>query len=198
MDEQTERLRDIFVDVAEEDTVTESQAERRGTLADDAADVDERLAATIGDMRERYDFETDLPVETYVTLVRGFYGGLSDVELAADADLDEGTAFRARADLHLLRDDDAAAVDLGAVRDRIADGADPLAAAAADGAEREAAERAAAVIRAQDRSRRGSQRYRSRFEEALTDADLAVRLTADAREDGLAEATEDAEVDVDF
>ena len=37
-----------------------------------------------------------------------------------------------------------------------------------------------------------------RFEEVLTDADISVRLTADARADGLDEATEDAEVDVDF
>ena len=34
MDEKTEQLRDIFMDVAEEGTVTESQAAGRGSLTD--------------------------------------------------------------------------------------------------------------------------------------------------------------------
>jgi len=34
MDEKTEELRDIFIDVTDEDTVTESQEETRGSLID--------------------------------------------------------------------------------------------------------------------------------------------------------------------
>ena len=57
---------------------------------------------------------------------------------------------------------------------------------------------ARAVLRAKDEARRASQRYRSEFEEILTDADLTVQLTASVRDDGLEEATEDIETDVDF
>lgn len=196
MDDQTERLRDIFRDVADDDTVTESQAERRGTLATDADAIDERLAAVVETMRERFDFATELEAETYVDVVRGFYDGRTDATLAQELGIDAETVRRARVDLHLVEADDAGDVNLEALRDRVADGEEPTAAASALGADDP--ERVAAVLQALDRSRRVSQRFRSEFEEILTDADVSVRLTADAKEDGLAEATEDAEVDVDF
>jgi len=198
MDEKTEELRDIFLDVAEDETVTESQSEPRGTLTGDDAPVRERLVDVVERMRDRFDFETDLATETYAEIVRRFYDGQADEQLAVDLDLDRATVFRARADLHLLREDDAADVDLAAIRERVADGADPMAAAATLGYDESAAERARAVLRARDASRRVSQRYRSEFEEILTDADIAVRLTASAQEDGLAEATEDIETDLQF
>jgi len=47
-------------------------------------------------------------------------------------------------------------------------------------------------------ARRTSYRFRTAFEEILTDADLSVRYTAAVREDGLEEATEDVEVDISF
>jgi hypothetical protein len=196
MDDQTERLRDIFTDVADDDVVTESQTEQRGTLAEDTDDIDERLAAVVGRMRERFDFETDLATEAYVAIVRGVYEGTDDDAIAAEGDLEPATVARARADLHLVEPADAGDVDLDAVRDRVADGEDPTAAASALGAA--APERVARILAAMDRSRRVSQRFRSEFEEILTDADISVRLTTDAKEDGLEGATEDAEVDVDF
>lgn len=195
MDDQTERLRDIFMDVADDESVTEGQSESRGTLARDPAAVDDRLADVVARMRERFDFETDLPTETYVAVVRGVYDGRDDAAIAADVDADPATVRRARADLHLVEPADAG-VDVDALGDRVADGDDPSTAAAALGAEDP--DVAASVHRALDRSRRVSQRFRSEFEEILTDADISVRLTADAQEDGLADATEDAEVDVDF
>ena len=39
-------------------------------------------------------------------------------------------------------------------------------------------------------------RFRDAFSDLLTDADLSTRLAADARRDGLKEATEDIETDV--
>lgn len=196
MDDQTERLRDIFTDVADDDTVTESQAERRGTLATDEGAIDDRLADVIARMRERYDFAAALETESYVDIVRGFYDGQDDEALAATLDLDPETLLQARVDLHLVEPADAGTVDLEAVRERAAEGADPEAAAAAEGAEAPA--RVSLVLEALDRSRRVSQRFRSEFEEILTDADISVRLTADAQADGLEDATDDAEVDVDF
>ena len=61
MDEKTSDLRDIFVETTGSDTVTERQAESRGTLTDrDEAAVDERVRELVATMRERYDFSTDL------------------------------------------------------------------------------------------------------------------------------------------
>ena len=198
MDERTERLRDIFMDVAEDATVTESQAERRGTLAGDAGYVDERLATVIERLTDRFDVDTTLDTDARVAIVRGFYEGRDDATIADDLGVAPSAVFRARTDLHLVREADAPGVDLEALRERIADGEAPEAAARALGADEDSAQRAARVTPPQDRSRRVSHRFRSEFEEILTDADMSVRLTASAREDGLAEATEDAEVDVDF
>ena len=198
MDEKTEELRDIFLDVAEDETVTESQAERRGTLTGDGESVEDRLHDVVERMRERFDFETALSTETYAAIVRQFYDGAADEQIAVALDLEVKTVMRARADLHLLRDGDAADVDLAAIRERVADGADPLTAAATLGHDEPTAERAAEVLRAQDASRRVSQRYRSEFEEILTDADVTVRLTAGVQDDGLDDATEDIQTDVQF
>lgn len=198
MDDKTEELRDIFLDVADDGTVTESQAETRGSLAGDRPPVDERLVDTVGRMRERFDFETDLDDETYAAVVRRYYDDQDDAAIAEALDLDPETVFAARADLHLLREVDAADADLGALRERAAEGADPLSAAATLGYDETTARRAAAVLAARDASRRVSHRYRSEFEEILTDADMAVRLTASVHEDGLEDATDDMETDVQF
>lgn len=195
MDDRTERLRDIFMDVAENDTVTEDQTESRGTLAADRTAVDGRLGDVLERLRERSGFTTDLDTDEYVRIIRGFYDGRSDAAIAADLELDQRSVLLARADLHLVEPTDAE-IDLDALGDRVEDGTEPAAAASALGSEDP--ETAVAIRRAVERSRRVSHRFRSEFEEILTDADISVRLTAGAREDGLAEATEDAEVDVDF
>ena len=196
MDDQTERLRDIFMDVAEDEAVTESQAERRGTLAADEGAVDDRLTAVVERMGDRYEFESGVETETTVAVVRGFYEGRSDDDLADDLGLSSETGFQARADCHLVDAADAGEVDLDALRRRVADGEEAATVARDLGADDP--ERVARVHGAMDRSRRVSHRFRSEFEEILTDADITVRLTADTQEDGLADATEDAEVDVDF
>ncbi len=198
MDDKTAELRDIFLDVADEETVTESQAESRGSLAGDRPPVDDRLVDVVERMRERFAFETELDDDTYAAIVRRYYDDQSDAAIAAAIDLDPDTVFAARADLHLVQESDGGRVDLAALRERIGDGEDPRAAAATLGLDDATADRATAVVRAQDRSRRVSHRYRSEFEEILTDADMAVRLTASVHEDGLADATDDMETDVQF
>lgn len=198
MDEKTAELRDLFLDVADEETVTESQAESRGTLAGSDADVEDRLEDVISRMRDRFEFETDLADETYVAVVRQFYDGRSDAEIGEDLDRAVDSVVRARLDLHLVREEDATGVDLDALREQLADGADVTEAAATLDVEEDLARRAERVLSAHDASRRVSHRFRSEFEEILTDADLAVRLTAGAQEDGLEDATEDAEVDLDL
>jgi hypothetical protein len=71
MDDQTERLLHIFVDVANEDSVTESQTEQRGTLAEDESAIDERLADLV---RTHQSNVRDLPgVEDIVYEWRNYF-----------------------------------------------------------------------------------------------------------------------------
>ncbi|MFC7132274.1 MULTISPECIES: conditioned medium-induced protein 4 [Salinibaculum] len=196
MDEKTEHLRDIFMDVADDETVTESQSEQRGSLLR-AGSVNERLEGTIGKMRERFDFDTELDDHALRVVVRRFYDGESDDGIATVLRIPVEAVFEARMDLHLVREDDAGDVDLSTVR-RLLDDATTEGVAARLDVDPGTVSRAREVIAAENRAQRVSQRFRTEFEEILTDADIAVRLTADTREDGLDEATEGMEVDVDF
>jgi len=194
MDEKTEQLRDIFIDVSGEESVTESQTAGRGSLTDtDEERVEARLGEVIAKMRDRYGFRTALGDAALVTLVRGFYAGRTDEELAAELETDSPTVFEARMDLHLLRErDDDADFDVAAFRRRVV-GADPDEAelAAAFGIDAETATRYRRVVEAQTAARQVSHRFTSEFEDALADAGLAARHTAAVQETGLEEATED-------
>ena len=202
MDEKTEELRDIFMDVAEEGTVTEEQAEGHGSLTDfDEEAVGERLLDVIADMRERYDFETDLDADTYREIVRGFYDGREDVLLAEQLGLDEETVFEARVDLHLVSEADAdAPFSMAALRDALSAAEDPDAETLAEAVESdpETVDRYRRVAAAQNAARRVSRRFQAAFEDALADADLSRQLTADVTDDGLEDATEDIETNVSF
>jgi hypothetical protein len=199
MDEKTEELRDIFVDVAGEETVTESQTEGPGSLVDtDDATVDERLAAAVSRMADRYDFDTDLDTDTYVAVVRGFYADEGDDAIAADCGIDADTVFAARMDLHLIGETDTdLPVDLPTLRAALADdGTEVGEVVAGSGADAATVERATAVAAAQNEARRVSHRFQSTFEDVLTDAGLADQLTASIQDDGLEEAAEDIETDL--
>jgi len=201
MEEKTEQLRDIFVDVAGEETVTESQTEGPGSLVDtDEATVDERLAAAVDRMADHYDFDTDLDTDTYVAVVRAFYADESDAAVAADLGVDPDTVFDARMDLHLVGEADTdLPVDLPALRAALADDDTDVDAVDA-GTDTDAAtlERARAVAAAQNEARRASHRFQSAVEDVLTDAGLADQRTASIQDDGLEEAAEDIETDLSF
>ncbi|MFB6178838.1 MAG: conditioned medium-induced protein 4 [Halorientalis sp.] len=199
MDEKTAELRDIFMDVTDEDTVTESQADDRGSLTDaDEEAVTERLTAVIERMRERYDFDTDLSTDALAEVVRGFYDGDDDATIAETVAADTNTVFRARMDLHLLADADTdfefALAELREHREE----ADVPALADTFDSDPATVARALRVATAQDEIRRVSQRFQSEFEDAIPDAALSVHLTESAKEDGLKEAAEDIETDTKF
>ncbi|WP_340098775.1 conditioned medium-induced protein 4 [Salinibaculum salinum] len=197
MDDKTAELRDIFIDVADGETVTESQTEQRGSLLRDES-VDERLADVIDRMRERFDFQTSLATEELCTIVTEFYDGKSDDGIATVLKVPRDLVFDARMDLHLVRDEDTGDIDTTTLRARLA-ADEPVGAVAADlDAKSGDIEQAVRAVRAENRSKRVSQRFRTEFEEILTDADIADHLTADVQDDGLDEATEGLEVDVEF
>jgi hypothetical protein len=195
MEEKTERLRDIFLDVAGEESVTERQAEQRGTLLS-GEDGPDRIAAVVEQMRDRFEFRTDLDTESLCRVVEGFYDGADDGAIAGAVGVSAEAVFEARIDLHLVRDEDTA-LDRDAVRDCLDEGLGDEAVAAALDATAGEALRARRVVEAEREAVRVSHRFRAAFAEAV-DADIADRHTAGVREDGLGEAAEDIETDVEF
>jgi hypothetical protein len=193
MDEKTEELRDIFVDVADGDTVTESQEETHGSLASEA-DVEARLRETVAEMREDLDFETSLSVDELTTLVERFYDEDSDADIADELDVDEQTVIEARLDLHLLRE-----ADTDAPLDRVRD-ADESAEALADelGVDAGTIRHYQRVVETREERRRLNDRYRAEFENALQDREISERLTSSVHEDGLEGATEGQETNMDI
>lgn len=196
MDDKTEELRDIFVEVTEEETVTESQTEQRGSLLRDGS-VEERLGDVVERMRDYFEFDTDLETEALCRIITAFYDDESDADIAANLEVDTERVVEARLDLHLVREGDTA-VDVPDLRDRLDAGESVVDVAEACDTQPATVERAARALQAEQRASRVGQRFRTEFEEVLTDADIAVRLTADVQKDGLEEATEGMEVDVDF
>lgn len=196
MDEKTEELRDIFTSVTEEDTVTESQEDTRGSLTEqDERTVDERLESVIRQMRERYEFETPLEDDELLVVAKEFYEETSDGAIADELDVDEETVFDARLSLHLLREADTDGVDLASMRERDADDADL--AEEYDVSEADV-RRYRRVAAARDESRAANDRYRDEFDSVLADADISSQMARDVREDGLEDATEGMETDVSF
>ena len=200
MDEKTEELRDIFMDVTDESTVTEQQEETHGSLSSEA-EVDERLEDVVARMRDRYDFGTTLSNAELVTVVRGFYADDSDAKIARDlGDTSLGkTVSRARIDLHLIRDSDTdAPFDMEELRDLLdrdtstTDCADEL-----DVSE-STVRRYRRVVETQQERRTVNDQFREEFENILHDQELSDRMTEDIQQDGLDDATEGMETNVSF
>ena len=196
MNEKTEELREIFTDVTDgEETVTESQENTRGSLETDERSVEERLENVITQMRERYEFETPLSDDQLIDLAKAFYDDEPDAAIAEELGVDEADVFEARLSLHLVDETDADEVDLVAIRDRDED--DATLAGEYDVSEAKI-RRYRKVAAASDESRAANDRYRDEFDSILADADLTDRMAADVREDGLEDATEGMETDVEF
>lgn len=185
-DAETEHLRDVFVEATGTETATTDQEADRGSLLEDGT-VDGAVTGIVAEMRDTLGFETGLDDGTLATVVRRFHAGDDDADIAATVDVPETAVVRARFDLHLLRDDDTDPALLAAVEAGREVDADPGAVARAEG-----------VARAHRRASRVSERFRAAFEERLTDADLEGRVIGDARADGLREAAEDINPEIDL
>lgn len=199
MDEKTAELRELFMDVTDEETVTERQAEPRGTLTDDSRSVNERLLDVIADIDEACTVTTPLSDEQQCRLVRMFYAGKDDETIATELDVTTEDVFLTRMEFHLIRDADTPSEETEVViRDLLADGASQATIANETSLSETTVERACEAIDAENRSRRFSYRFRTAFEEILTDADLNVQFTTDTHEDGLEDATDGAETNVEL
>ncbi|MFB6198320.1 MAG: conditioned medium-induced protein 4 [Halobacteriaceae archaeon] len=198
MNEKTEELRDIFMEVADDETVTERQQETHGSLASEEA-VEERLGEVINQMRQDLDFGTTLSDDDLVTVVRRFYAGDSDTEIArniGDPSLSKSVA-RARTELHLLRESDTdAPFDFEEFEDELQSEASTAELADEFNVSESTVRRYRRVAEARNEIRIVNDRYRDEFENILQDRELTDRMTEQVQEDGLAEATEGQETDV--
>jgi len=198
MDEKTEELRDIFIDVADDETVTESQADTHGSLSSET-EVDERLQEAVTDMRDSLEFDTDFDDDELADVVKRFYAGESDAEMAEHVGADADVITRTRLDLHLLREADTdVPFDVDRLRELRETDATPGELAEELDASRDTIRRCARALDTKDEIRRVNDRYRAEFENALRDRELSERLTSTVHEDGLDEATEGQETDIDF
>lgn len=193
MDEKTEELRDLFVNVTNAETVTEAQEEQRGSLTGDGG-VDEQLEGIVARMRERYEFRTDLSDGDLRRVVRGYFGDDSDTAIADALGVSRRTVVRARLDLHLFRESDTdAPFDLKTFEDALESEESTADLATAFDVSESTVRRYRAVVEARAEAERVSHRFRREFKDALPDTALATRHAAHVREDGLDEATEGME-----
>jgi hypothetical protein len=198
MDEKTAELRDIFIDVTDDDSVTEKQEEPRGSLAEDETEIEGKLRTAIEQMRAQLAFETDLSLDGLIQVVRGFYDDKSDESIADTLDLDRETVAQARHDLHLIRERERdVPFDTDDFQELLAEEYTPAEIADELALNESTAQMYYRVVETQEEIRRVNSRYTNEFEELLTDADLEDH-TEDVTEDGLDEATEGMETDVSF
>jgi DNA-directed RNA polymerase specialized sigma24 family protein len=198
MDKKTEDLRDIFLDIADETTVTEQQEDPRGSLTDGTTSA-ERIRDIIAEMREKYDFSTSLSDDQLVTVVEFVYQDASDGDIAAELECSEREVFLARLDLHLLRDSDlSVSFDRDELQNMLVDGLDIDEIAAQIDVSESTVRRYRQILEARNEARRIDDRFRNEFEEALLESELRDRLTIDINEDGLEEAIDGMETDVSF
>lgn len=198
MDEKTEELRDIFLDVADDATLTEPQRDARGSLGTDR-DVNDALRDIIADMRDHHEFESGLDDEALITIAQGCYDGIDDSELAEELGTDTQTIRRARFDLHLIREAEREAPFDRTAAVRAAADDTPVEVLAARFEVDESTVRFHLRIHdIERRSRQVNQRFRDAFDTVLADADLSRRMVREVHEDGLEDATEGLESNVSF
>ena len=197
MTENTDELRDIFRRVADEDTVTETQEESPGSLTDEGASR-ERLVGIIERMRADHEFETELSDAELATVVRRFYDDDGDDDIAEALDVSPREAFRARMDLHLVRETDTDPFDPAALRDHLADGESTAEIADRLDVTGSTVGRYRRVVEAEKEARRVSERFRTEFEDAVLGPEAGERFTEEMTEDGLDGATEGTETNVSF
>ena len=107
MSDRTEQLKELFLKISSNTKVVEKQATLHGDLKG-SEEIERKLLMVVSDMSKRYNIQTKLTLEQLATVVRLFYKGLSDTEIAEELEdraLNK-TVSRARIKLHLFRESD--------------------------------------------------------------------------------------------
>lgn len=198
MDEKTESLRNIFMEVAEGETVTERQEESPGTLTGERP-LEDRLTEVIDEMRDAYSFTTEESNEDLLAIAQYFYDDQEDETIADECGLSPSIVFAARLDLHLIRDEDTEGpISQKRLRNALEEKESAQTVADEFGCDTATVQRQLAVEKTKREMRQENYRFRDRFDELLGDADVAEHMPDDVTEDGLKEATEGLEVETGF
>lgn len=108
MSDRTDQLKELFLKISNNNTkVVEKQAILHGDLKG-SKEIERALRGVVSEMIERYNIQTKLTPDQLAAMVRLFYKGLSDTEIAeglGDRALNK-TVSRARIKLHLFRESD--------------------------------------------------------------------------------------------
>jgi DNA-binding NarL/FixJ family response regulator len=107
MSGRTDQLRDLVLKIGATTKVVEKQATRHGSLRG-SSEIEQALLEVVREMIKQYNIQTKLTPEQLSSVVRLFYKGLSDTEIAeqlGDRALNK-TVSRARIKLHLFRETD--------------------------------------------------------------------------------------------
>jgi DNA-binding CsgD family transcriptional regulator len=107
MSGKTDQLRDLVLKIGASTKVVEKQATRHGSLRG-SEEIEQALRGVVREMIKQYSIQTKLTPEQLSAVVRLFYKGLSDTEIAeqlGDRALNK-TVSRARIKLHLFRETD--------------------------------------------------------------------------------------------
>jgi DNA-binding NarL/FixJ family response regulator len=102
MSGRTDQLRDLVMKIGATTKVVEKQATRHGSLRG-SGEIERALLGVVREMIKQYNIQTKLTPEQLSSVVRLFYKGLSDTEIAeqlGDRALNK-TVSRARIKLHL-------------------------------------------------------------------------------------------------
>jgi hypothetical protein len=196
MDDETAALRDLFLNVAGEERVTEPGTPERGSLLD-LPTVRDRLADIVAELVDADELTTALDPDHLPDLVIAVYDGATDDEIATELDAEPEQVARARLDCGLVRDADLDIPDREALDECLRDGT-PAACADRLGLDSVAVERYTRARGIVAERGEGTASVAEHIERAFADTDLSAHRTAGVRDDGLREAAEDIETDVEF
>jgi len=185
MSGRTDQLRDLVLKMGASTKVVEQQAKQHGNLRG-SSDIDRALLGVVREMIKAYNIQTKLSPDQLAAVVRLFYKGLSDTEIAeqlGDRALNK-TVSRARIKLHLFRESDlkppfdkAEFIRLADAGRSVKEMSEGLGVAPSTISE----------YRNIFESQRAAERdgYIKRFEEILSDQDVSERMTSHISKDGL-------------
>jgi DNA-binding NarL/FixJ family response regulator len=185
MSGKTDQLRDLVLKIGASTKVVEKQATRHGSLRG-SDEIERALLGVVKEMIKQYCIQTKLSPEQLSSVVRLFYKGLSDTEIAeqlGDRALNK-TVSRARIKLHLFRETDLKApfdeqefIRLSEAGKSVKDMAEALRVAPSTISEYRN------IFDSQKASTRDG--YTKRFLDILSDQDVSERMVTAHTEDGL-------------
>ena len=178
MSGRTDQLRDLVLKIGASTKVVEKQATQHGNLRG-SSEIEHALLGVASEMIKTYNIQTKLKPEQLATVIRLFYKGLSDTEIAerlGDRSLNK-TVSRARIKLHLFRESDLKApfdkaefLRLSKAKKSVKEMAEALGVAPSTISEYRN------IFESQQVAERD--KFTKRFEEILSDQDVSERMVA--------------------